>query len=106
METSIDSLQFYVKAVTGLLLLLNLALLMSIRLGTGWAKQLTAQLPEEKRGAVWQKASRALGLLIIVVIAMNSAAVFANYQLRQSADAVVGESIGSSIVLSQLETGQ
>lgn len=103
METSIDSLQFYVKAVTGLLLLLNLALLMSIRFGMGWAKQLAARLPEDERVVAWGKASRALGVLIIVVIAMNSAAVFANYQLRQSAEAIVGESTGSAIVVGQYE---
>ena len=103
METSIDSLLFYVKASTGLLLLLNLALLMSIRFGMGWAKKLTATLPEEERAFAWSKASRVLGLLIIVVIAMNGAAVFANFQLRQSADAVVGESTGSGIVISQFD---
>lgn len=106
METSLDSLQFYVKVVTGLLLLLNLALLMSIRFGMGWAKQLAASLPETERLPVWQKASRALGILIIVVIAVNGAAIFANYQLRQSADALQGESTGSGIVLSQSDTGR
>ena len=104
MDTSLDSLQFYVKAVTGLLLLLNLALLMSIRFGMGWAKAFTASLPEEQRATAWKKASRALGLLIIVVIGMNSAAVFANYRLRQSAEAVIGESAGSSIVLGHFES--
>lgn len=98
MDTSLDSLQFYVKAVTGLLLLLNLALLMSIRFGMKWAKQIAANLPEEERGPVWRKSSRALGLLIIVVIAMNGAAIFANSQLRQSANAVIGD-YGTSIVL-------
>jgi hypothetical protein len=52
---------------------------------------------------VWQKASRAFGILIIVVIAMNAAAIFANYQLRQSADALQGEPTGSGIVVSQLD---
>ena len=103
METSFDSLQFYVKVVTGLLLLLNLALLMSIRFGMDWAKQLAARLPEPERFPVWQKASRAFGILIIVVIAMNAAAIFANYQLRQSADALQGEPTGSGIVVSQLD---
>ncbi len=103
METSSDSLLFYVKASTGLLLLLNLALLMSIRFGMGWAKKLTATLPEAERDFTWKKASRALGLLIIVVIAVNGAAVFANFQLHHAADAVVGESTGSEIVISQLE---
>lgn len=98
MDTSLESLQFYVKAVTGLLLLLNLALLMSIRFGMKWAKQAAATLPEEERGLVWRKSSRVLGLLIIVVIAMNGAAIFANSQLRQSANAVVGD-YGSSIVV-------
>lgn len=104
METSLDSLQFYVKAVTGLLLLLNLALLMSIRFGMGWAKQLTANLPEEERAPAWKKASRALGILIMVVIGMNGAAIFANYQLRHSAASVVGEN--SSIVLNQDAVGK
>ena len=71
MDNSLDSLQFYVKVVTGLLLLLNLALLMSIRYGMGWASQLSASLPEAERGVVWKKASRALGGLIVVVIAVN-----------------------------------
>ncbi len=101
MDTSIDSLQFYLKAVTGLILLLNLALLMSIRFGMGWAKQVASQLPEADRAAAWGKSSRALAGLILVVIAMNGAAVFANYQLRQSADAVLGETTGSGIVLNQ-----
>lgn len=100
MDTSLDALQFYVKAVTGLLLLLNLALLMSIRFGMSWAKQLTASLPEEERANSWQKSSRLLGVLIIVVIAMNGAAIYANAQLRHSADTLAGEAGGSSIVLS------
>ena len=79
---------------------------MSIRFGMGWARQVAAQLPEEERGAAWSKSSRALGILIIVVIAMNSAAVFANYQLRQSADAIIGESTGSGIVISHHEKGR
>lgn len=106
MDTSLDSLQFYVKAVTGLLLLLNLALLVSIRFSMAWARQVAAQLPEAERTAAWSKSSRALGVLIMVVIAMNSAAVFANYQLRQSADAVIGESTGSGIVISQHDIGR
>lgn len=101
MATSLDSLQFYVKVVTGLLLLLNLALLVSIRFGMGWAKQLTASLPEAAQAPVWQKASRALGVLILVVIGMNGAAIFANYQLRQTVDAIIGENGGSNIVLGQ-----
>ena len=105
METSSDSLLFYVKASTGLLLLLNLALLMSIRFGMGWAKKLTATLPEAEREFAWKKASRALGLLIIVVIAMNGAAVFANFQLRHAADAVVGECTGSGIVIGHYDSG-
>jgi hypothetical protein len=103
MDTSLDALQFYVKAVTGLLLLLNLALLMSIRFGMSWAKQLTASLPEEERANSWQKSSRLLGILIIVVIAMNGAAIYANAQLRHSADTLAGEVGGSSIILSQLD---
>lgn len=99
METSVDSLQFYVKFATGLLLLLNVALLVSIRLGMGWAKRLTSGLPDVEREVAWRKASRALGLLIVVVIAMNAAAIFANYHLRHAADAVVGEN--ASIVLNQ-----
>jgi hypothetical protein len=76
---------------------------MSIRFGMGWAKQLTAILPEPERFPVWQKASRAFGILIIVVTAMNAAAIFANDQRWQSADALQGEPTGSGIVFSQLD---
>lgn len=40
METRIDSLQFYVRAATGLLFFLNLALLVAIQCGRNCAKQL------------------------------------------------------------------
>lgn len=96
MEHPFDTLQFYVKAATGLLLLLNLALLLSIRFGMRSAKQLAAQLPESEAPAVLRTANRTLGLLIFTVIAMNAAAVFTNYQLRQAANAVAG-STGSVV---------
>ena len=99
-SSSPDHLHFYVKVVTGLLLLLNMALLLSLRYGLNWAKQLAARLPEPERGPAWKSASRSLAVLIITVIAMNAAAIFANYQLRQSADAVIGEH--SSIVVNRI----
>lgn len=102
METSFDSLQFYVKALTGLVLLLNFALLISIRYGLGWAKQLTGHLPESERAPAWQKTSRVLGILIVLVIGMNGAAMYVNAQLRHSAMALAGESATSSMVLSQV----
>ncbi len=102
METSYDSLQFYVKALTGLLLLLNFALLVSIRYGLSWAKQLTGHLPESERAPSWQKTSRVLGILIILVIGMNGAAIYVNAQLRHSATALAGESANSSVIVSQI----
>lgn len=101
METSFDALQFYVKALTGLVLLLNFALLISIRFGLNWAKQLNGHLPEGERVPAWKKASRILGLLIILVIGMNGAAIYVNAQLRHSASALAGGAAGSSIVLNQ-----
>ena len=102
METSFENLQFYVKVVTGLLLLLNLALLISIRIGMGWARQATAHLSDEERPEQWNKASRALSLLILVVITMNGAAIYANYHLRQSAEAVLGENFSSVAMQSEI----
>lgn len=102
MESSFDSLQFYVKALTGLLLLLNFALLVSIRYGLSWAKQLTGHLPEAERAPAWQKTSRLLGILIILVIGMNGAAIYINAQLRHSATALAGEAGGSNIEMSHM----
>ena len=101
MENSFEALQFYVKALTGLLLLLNFALLISIRFGLNWAKQLNGHLPEAERAPAWQKSSRILGVLIVMVIGMNGAAIYVNVQLRHSANALAGEAGGSSIELSQ-----
>ncbi len=103
MDNPLDSLQFYVKAVTGLLILLNLSLLMAIQFGMGWAKRLSAALPAEERPAMWSKTTRILGLLIFVVIALNAGAIFVNFQLRKSVTAVAEESVGRGIVMSPQE---
>ncbi len=99
METPIDTLQFYVRAVTGLLLFLNLALLVAIQSGRNWAKQLLVHLNSVEEAEVSRRSDRALGLLIMVVIAMNAASVYANYQLRKSADLIVGDAGNSEMVI-------
>jgi len=99
METPIDTLQFYVRAVTGLLLFLNLALLVAIQSGRNWAKQLLVHLNPVEEAEVSRRSDRALGLLIMVVIAMNAASVYANYQLRKSADLIVGDAGNSEMVI-------
>lgn len=99
METSLETFQFYLRLIVGLLLLLNVALLVSVRCGLLWAKQLTASLPDEEAAVHWRKATRILGILIVFIISMNAAAVFAHHHLRQATDAIVGE--GTSVVLNR-----
>ena len=98
MNPSIESLQLYFTGLTGLLLLLNLVLLMSIRSGIRWAQQSTSVLPEEERVVAWQKANRVFVMLIFTVILLNAAAIFASSKLRQSLEAVAAEVSGSNLM--------
>jgi hypothetical protein len=72
-----------------------------------WQKlrQTTPRLNPAGEAEVFRKSDRALGLPIMVVIAMNAASIYSNYQLRKSADRIVGDAGNSEMVISQNSLG-
>ena len=81
MSTPIESMHFYTKLLTGMILLLNIGLLVSIRLALKYARHSSAVDQSEEGAKLWISAKRALAVLIIVVVCMNGAAVYANHRM-------------------------
>src|SRR5437868_1566061 len=79
--TSLDSLHFYTKLLTGMILLLNIGLLVSIRMALKFAKHSAASDTSERGLKLWVSSKRALAILIIVVVSVNAAAVYANHRM-------------------------
>ena len=89
--TSLDSLHFYTKLLTGMILLLNIGLLVSIRLALRFAKNSAATDTSERGLKVWASAKRALAILIIVVVSINAAAVYANHRMINATRDIAAE---------------
>jgi hypothetical protein len=81
MMTSLEEMHFYTKMLTGMILLLNIGLLVSIRMALKYAKHSSTVDRSENGAKLWKSARRGLIVLIIMVVAMNAAAVFANYRM-------------------------
>lgn len=81
MTPSLDSMHFYTKLLTGMVLLLNIGLLVSIRLALKFAKRSSVADQSPESGAMWASAKRALATLILLVVSVNAAAVYANHQM-------------------------
>ena len=81
MSTPIDAMHFYTKLLTGMILLLNIGLLVSIRMALKYARRSSAMDRSEEGAKLWITAKRAIAVLIIVVICMNGAAVYANHRM-------------------------
>jgi hypothetical protein len=99
----IDSLQLFSKVSTGMVLLMNLTLLISIRMALRWAKQSAKLDSSDEAASSWRGARRTLMALIIFVVAMNGIAVYANHRLTKATQAVAIEfpDAESPLVLSQ-----
>ena len=85
----VETIQIFSKVLTGLLLLLNFSLLVSIRAALKWGKK-TAELDSNSLED-WGKTRRVLAALILIVIAMNGACVYANMKLKLAGNAVAME---------------
>lgn len=81
MSTPLETMQFYTKVLTGMVLLLNIGLLVSIRLALKHARLTSANDRSEQGPARWAGARRQIAVLILTVVAMNAGAVFANFRL-------------------------
>lgn len=74
-------MHLYTKLLTGMVLLLNIGLLVSIRLALKYARLSTAADRTEQGAKRWTVAKRQLAVLILTVVAMNGGAVFANHRM-------------------------
>jgi hypothetical protein len=84
MTTPLDSMQFYTRVLTGMLLLLNLGLLMAIRMALKQAKHCRAIDASDEGLKRWNGAKRGLSVLAILVVGMNGAAIFANHRMANA----------------------
>jgi len=89
--TSLDSMHFYTKLLTGMILLLNIGLLVSIRLALKFAKFSVAGDPSERGSRMWAGAKRTLAILILLVVTVNAAAVYANHRMVNATRDIVAE---------------
>lgn len=81
MTSPLDSMQFYTKLLTGLVLLLNIGLLVSIRMALKFGRR-SSEMDQSERGIkLWASARRGIGVLILLVVCMNAAAVYANHRM-------------------------
>lgn len=89
--TSLETMQFYTKLLTGMVLLLNIGLLVSIRLALKHAR-ISSEVDRSEAGAKrWASAKRALVALILTVVGMNVTAVIANHRMVDATREVAAE---------------
>jgi hypothetical protein len=79
--TTLESMHFYTKLLTGMILLLNIGLLVSIRMALRYARHSSVVDASEAGARMWQSAKRRLVVLIAMVVCMNAAAVYANHRM-------------------------
>lgn len=81
MTSPLESMHFYTKLFTGMILLLNVGLLISIRLALKYAQHSSTIDQSEYGTKLWSSAKRRLAVLIILVVSMNAAAVYSNHRM-------------------------
>ncbi len=89
--TSLESMHFYTKLLTGMILLLNIGLLVSIRIALKYAKHTSVVDQSEKGCQMWASAKRGLAILILVVVSVNAAAVYANHRMINATHDIAAE---------------
>jgi hypothetical protein len=88
---TISSMHFFTKLLTGMILLLNIGLLVSIRLALKFAKYSAAGDPSDRGCKMWASAKRTLAILILLVVTVNAAAVYANHRMVNATRDIAAE---------------
>jgi len=91
MTTSLETMHFYTKVLTGMVLLLNIGLLLSIRMALKHARLSCSSDRSEAGQRRWSSARTQIMVLIISVVAMNAGAVFANHRMVQATRDIAAE---------------
>jgi len=74
-------MHFYTRLLIGMVLLLNIGLLVSIRMTMKYAKLSSQNDVDREAGVRLSPAKRALTILFVLVIGMNAGAVYANQRI-------------------------
>ena len=99
MNTPLDSLMFYSKLLTGLVLVLNVLSLISIHLLVRWLKnpsramQVAPVTTVEDSRQFRSSARMILMTLLIFVIGINGLAIYGNLNLKQATEDVIAQMI-------------
>ena len=89
--TPLDAMNFYTKLFTGMILLLNIGLLVSIRMALKHARHSSAVDQSEAGVKLWNSAKRGIAVLIIVVICTNGAAIYSNHRMVTATQDIAAE---------------
>ena len=87
----LDSMNLYAKVLTGMVLLLNIGLLVSIRMALKFARRSAAIDTSDQGSRSWNSARRTLVVLILTVVSMNGGAIFANHRLVRATQDIAAE---------------
>jgi hypothetical protein len=96
MTTPLESMTFFAKLLTAMVLLLNIGLLVAIRMAMKNAK-MNANMDRSETGLRnWARARRVLMVLILAVVGMNAGTIYANQKLVKAAREVALQIPGNS----------
>ena len=96
-------MHLYTRILTGMVLLLNIGLLIAIRMAVKYAGRACSLDQSEQGPRYWKSARRSLAILILCVVCMNAAAVYANHRMVNATRDVAAElhqQTGTEIALS------
>ena len=98
MTTPLDSLQLYTRILTGMVLLLNIGLLLAIRMAVKFARIACEGATSASGIRRWGMVKKGLAALILMVVCMNGAAVFANNRLVGATHDIAAELPSAGLV--------
>jgi hypothetical protein len=91
MTTPLETMHLYTKILTGMVLLLNIGLLISIRMGLKHASLTLAGDKSEEGTKRWASVRRQMMVLIVSVVAINIGAMLANNKVVEATRELAAE---------------
>lgn len=91
MTTPLETMSFFTKMLTGMVLLLNIGLLVSIRMALKSAKR-NSEIDKSDAGVkTWVKSRRVLSVLILLVVGMNAAAIVSHQRVVAATNEIAAQ---------------
>ena len=91
MPPSLDSVSYYTKLLTAMVLLLNIGLLVAVRMALKYARHNSSIDRSDHGEKLWASAKRGISALILLVVAMNGVAVYANHRMVTATREIAAE---------------